>query len=161
VPSVLVSLAGSPLVGHRSFRVPERCRGTSVYKGTVEWVFAFDRAARFLLAPLGIRPATARVRVTKEVFEVDFGPWRLRTPAGNITAASVTGPYRWIKAVGPRLSLADRGVTFGTNGREGVCILFHEPVPSLDPLRLLRHPGATVTVEEPGSLVAFLHRIRG
>ena len=126
---------------------------------TVEWEFAFDRAAWLLLAPLGVRPATARVRATDKVFEVDFGPWKLRTRADNVASASVTGPYRWGRAVGPHLSLADRGVTYGTNGRAGVCVLFREPVPSLVPLRKLRHPGATLTVAEPASLVAFLNSV--
>jgi hypothetical protein len=126
---------------------------------TVEWEFAFDRVARLLLAPLGVRPATARVRATDKVFEVDFGPWKLRTWADNVVSASVTGPYRWVRTVGPHLSLVDRGVTYGTNGRAGVCVLFREPVPSLVPRRSLRHPGATLTVAEPASLVAFLTRL--
>jgi hypothetical protein len=125
----------------------------------VEWEFAFDRVARILLAPLGIRPATARVRATNEVFEVDFGPWKLRTRADNVASASITGPYRWVKTIGPHLSAADRGVTYGTNGEAGVCVLFQEPVPSLDPLKMLRHPGVTVTVVGPASLVAFLNEL--
>ena len=34
--------------------------------------------------------------------------------------------------------------------------MFARPVPALDPLGLLRHPGATLTVEDPAALVAAL-----
>ena len=43
-----------------------------------------------------------------------FGPWVCRTAPSNVRAVSLTGPYRWYRAIGPRLSLADHGLTFGT-----------------------------------------------
>jgi hypothetical protein len=124
-----------------------------------EWPFTFDRLARVLLAGLGVRATTARVRVDASMFRVDFGPWRLRTPLTNIADVAVTGPYRWLKAIGPRVSLADRGVTFGTNARCGVCVRFVEPVPALFPGGRLRHPGATVTVAHPEAFAAHLRRL--
>ncbi|MEX2329101.1 MAG: hypothetical protein WD575_05150, partial [Nitriliruptoraceae bacterium] len=88
---------------------------------------------------------------------IRFGPWSLRTPLTNVERACVTGPYRWMKAIGPRGSAVDHGVTFGTNRRGGVCILLREPVGALlGPDRLL-HPGVTVTVADPGRLVAVLN----
>jgi hypothetical protein len=118
--------------------------------------FDFDRPARIVLAPAGICPSTAFVRTGEERLTVRFGPWHLATELSNIVGAEVTGPYSWIKAVGPRLSLVDGGVTFGTNARAGVCVRFRSPVPALLPVGWLRHPGLTVTVAEPQALVVRL-----
>ncbi len=66
-----------------------------------------------------------------------------------------------MKSVGVRLSMVDRGITFGTNGDRGVCIRFHRPVPAADPFGLLRHPATTVTVADPEGLVAAVTRRTG
>jgi hypothetical protein len=118
--------------------------------------FAFDPRFRGGLAVFGIRPDTCRVEVDQAELRVRFGAWRLSTAATNIARAEQSGPYRWYTAIGPRLSLADRGATFGTTPAGGVCIIFHEPVAALFPARVLRHPGLTVTVADPAGLVAAL-----
>jgi hypothetical protein len=120
------------------------------------WDFAFDRTAAPLLRLIGVSPDTTRVRVGDGVFEVAYGPWRLRTPLANVSGASVTGPYTWVRTIGAHLSLVDRGVTFGTNAERGVCVRFDAPVPALLPVRALRHPAVTVTVADPESLAACL-----
>jgi hypothetical protein len=114
--------------------------------------FSIDPAFRAPLAVVGVLPHTARVSVTDEEFLARFGPWRVRTPRSNIRDAEVSGPYRWYRAVGPRLSLADHGATFGSNARVGVCISFVEPVGALLPGLLMRHPALTVTVADPEGL---------
>jgi hypothetical protein len=86
------------------------------------------------------------------MLDVSFGPWRVVTTTANIASAEVSGPYAAWKALGVRLSLADRGLTFGTVSSAGVCILFHDPVPGIEPTGLLRHPNLTVTVAEPQML---------
>ncbi|MBB5867720.1 hypothetical protein F4553_001099 [Allocatelliglobosispora scoriae] len=118
--------------------------------------FAFDRVAGVILPVVGIRPATARVLVDDDLLRVEFGPFRLETPRANITDASVTGPYLWVKVIGAHLSLADRGVTFGTNRDAGVCVRFREPVQAMGVRFGIRHPGATVTVADPAALAAAL-----
>jgi hypothetical protein len=118
--------------------------------------FAFDRVCAAVLPLFGIRPATTRVEVDDKEFRVRFGPFRLRTDRANIAGAVVTGPYRWIKVFGVHLSLADRGVTFGTNGRRGVCLTFRRPVAGVGARLGVRHPNATVTVADPEALVAAL-----
>jgi hypothetical protein len=120
--------------------------------------FRFDRACGLLLPIFGIRPATARVEVDGEELRIRFGMFHLRTPLSNVEQASVGGPYRWVKTFGVHLSLADRGVTFGTNSDRGVCVSFHEPVPAVGARLGLRHPNATVTVADPDELVATLRR---
>ncbi|WP_091607016.1 hypothetical protein [Micromonospora mirobrigensis] len=118
--------------------------------------FRFDPAFRVPLALLGVRPETSWVLVDDEALEIRFGPWRLRTPRGNVAGAQVGGPYRWWRAIGPHLSLADAGVTFGTTTAAGVCVRFASPVPALAPGRWPTHPAATVTVADPEELCRAL-----
>lgn len=120
--------------------------------------FAFDDRFRILLALSGVRPSTCSVTLRDDdVLVARFGPWRCETPLANVADASVTGPYRWWRAVGPRLSLGDRGATFGSTPAGGACIQFREPVPALAPGGRLRHPGLTVTVTDPAR---FVERLR-
>ena len=124
-------------------------------RGGHRFGFRFDAPFRVPLALLGVRPATAEVTVDDAWLTARFGPWRLRTPRSNVATARRTGPYRWWRAIGPRLSLADRGLTLGTSAAGGVCIEFATPVPALAGRRL-RHPGLTVTVADPDALVRAL-----
>ncbi|MFI5585599.1 hypothetical protein ACIA5G_11235 [Amycolatopsis sp. NPDC051758] len=90
---------------------------------------------------------------------VRLGPWLVTTPLHNLAGAEVSGPFNPLKGLGVRLSLADRGLTFGTTTERGVCLRFHEPVPGIDPWGLVRHPGLTVTVAEPELVAAAINRI--
>ncbi|WP_130650178.1 hypothetical protein [Egicoccus halophilus] len=121
--------------------------------------FDFEPRYRPLLRLLGVRPETAQVVVGAQVLRVRFGLWWLETTLDNVTDVTLTGPFRAIKAIGPHLSLADRGVTFGTTTRAGVCLTFREPVGALAGRRWLRHPGATLTVQDPSGF-AQLVRVR-
>ncbi len=119
--------------------------------------FAFLHDPRFArpLGLLGVSPETSWVEVTDDELTIRFGRLGLRTPRHNVAGVEVTGPYRWYRAIGARLSLADQGVTFGTAAHGGACVRFHEPVPALlGPL--VRHPGATVTVADPHGLARAL-----
>jgi len=116
--------------------------------------YAVDiRLAPFWL-PYGLRPGRDGVTLTDETFRATFGLLKLETPRGNIDEAHVTRDYRWWKAAGVRLSLADEGLTFGTNRSAGVCVHFRDPVPS--PLRRKGHPALTVTVADVDGLVRSL-----
>jgi len=116
--------------------------------------YAVDiRLAPFWL-PYGLRPGRDGVTLTDETFRATFGLLKLETPRGNIDEAHVTRDYRWWKAAGVRLSLADEGLTFGTNRSAGVCVHFRDPVPS--PLRRKGHPALTVTVTDVDGLVRSL-----
>lgn len=121
--------------------------------------FRFDPPFRLPLALLGVRPETARVELGPDEFTVRFGPWRLRTGRSNVTGAEPGGPYRWWRAIGPRLSLADGGVTFGSSVSAGICVRFAEPVPALAPGPWLRHPAVTVTVADPDGLLRALTEV--
>ena len=129
--------------------------------GAGQFEMAFDPRFRLPLATLGVTPATAHVTVTAGRLVACFGPWTCRTTPANVRAVDVTGPYRWYRAIGPRLSLADHGLTFGTTPARGVCLLLREPVPGIDPLGLLRHPGLTLTVADPGRFAATVRHYAG
>ncbi|MBE8521312.1 hypothetical protein ILP97_28145 [Amycolatopsis sp. H6(2020)] len=111
-------------------------------------------------------PPVRRLLGTRAGLELDadglrvrFGPWLVETPLSNLAGAEATGPYSALRVFGVRLSLADRGLTFGTTRQGGVCLRFREPVRGIDPWGLLRHPGLTVTVSEPELVAEAINRI--
>ena len=121
--------------------------------------FAFDILHRAFGLPLAITPRTARVEVDGDRLVARFGLWRLSTPLANVEGTEVTGPYSPFKTIGPaHLSVADRGLTFASNSRRGLCIRFREPVPAIEPTGRLRHPALTVTVADVDGLAAALAR---
>lgn len=124
--------------------------------------FRFDPAYRLASLPFGVRPGNCEVQVTEDEVIARFGPWTVRTPLSNIKDTRITESYAFVKAAGPaRLSFADRGLTFATNGEQGLCMCFHEPVRGIEPAGLLRHPGLTVTVADCAGLRAALRRPSG
>ncbi|MGK5523080.1 hypothetical protein ACSNN9_27495 [Micromonospora sp. URMC 107] len=124
--------------------------------GARRFAFRFDPVFRPALALVGVRPATAWVGLDGAELEVRFGPWLLRTARRNVVGVAPSGPYRWWRGIGVRLSLADTGVTFASSTAAGLCLRFAEPVPALLPGGWLRHPGATVTVADPDALARAL-----
>jgi len=123
--------------------------------------FAFDWAYRLPGLFFGVTPATSRVEVGAGELRVRYGPWRLRTPLDNVAGCQVTDGYSWLKTAGPaRLSLADRGVSFVTCHGPGLCVTFNESVAAIDWVGRIRHPAATMTVEDPERLRAELEARR-
>jgi hypothetical protein len=118
-------------------------------------VFGFRFTTPYRLAglPFGVRPSNCEVRVGDGLLTARFGPWHVQTTLDNIADVSVTRPYTYVKTAGPaHLSLADRGLTFATNGDSGVCVIMREPILGIEPFGLLRHPNLTVTVADCGGL---------
>ncbi len=117
--------------------------------------FSFDALHRAFGLPLGITPRTTQVEVDGDRLVARFGLWRLSTPLDNVDGTEVTGPFSPLKTIGPaHLSVADRGLTFATNSRRGLCIRFREPVAAIEPTGRLRHPALTVTVADVDGLGA-------
>ncbi len=122
--------------------------------------FRFEPLMLPLAAPFGVLPATTSVEVGEDVV-IRFGPWRMRFPRADVTGVEQTTDYKLIKVAGPpHLSFADRGITFATNRQAGLCIQLARPHRGIDPLGLLRHPGATVTVDDIDGLAEALLRDR-
>src|SRR4051812_7073799 len=123
--------------------------------------FDFDPAYEHVGRLFGVNRGSAWVEVAEDGIEFRFGHWVVRTQPTNVAAMTVTGPYSWIRTIGPaHLSLRDRGLTFATNRRSGVCLEFDDPVPGIDPVGVLRHPGLTVTVADPLALIAAIGHAR-
>jgi hypothetical protein len=122
--------------------------------------FLFDDDPRFrlLLRMFGVDPGHASVDVGGRRVDIRFGPWHLSTGRSNIAQATVTGPYRWWRAIGVRMSLADRGLTFGTSTRGGVCLQLYQrqALRFRDRPTRFRPPAITVTVADRAGLVADL-----
>ncbi len=119
--------------------------------------FRFAHAYRLAARPFGITPERAWVQIDEEDLLANYGPWRLRTTLANISRVAITGPYRFYRTAGPaRLGITDRGLTFASNGEQGVLLSFRQGVPAIDPLRLVRHPELTVTVADVHGLVSAL-----
>jgi hypothetical protein len=129
---------------------------------TRRYDFAFAPSYRLAALAFGVMPSTAWVTLGPDGLRVRFGPWRLNAGLDNIDDAQLSGGFGWLKTAGPaHLSFADRGVTFATNGDAAVCLTFRTPVPGIDPTKRIRHPGATVTVEDPPALLDHLRSLQG
>ena len=126
-----------------------------------EFRFRFDLVHRLAAAPFLVSPSTTSVVIDRArgALVARFGPWKVETSLTNVEYATTTGPYHPVKTIGPpHVSLSDRGLTFATNDREGLCIQFRVPVRGLDPLGVVRHPAITVTVNDVDGLRAALTR---
>jgi hypothetical protein len=122
--------------------------------------FALRRDEPFATASrlFAVTGSNSYVDVDDDRLEIRFGPWQLTTPMDNVESAEATGPFSWWKVIGPpHLSLKDRGITFATSTQGGVCLRFREPVPAIEPRGVIRHPGVTVTVDDPDDLVRFVN----
>ncbi len=122
---------------------------------TTLYRYSFDKRLFPLWGIFGLRPAKDGVTLTDDGrLRATFGILKLETRLENVTGAHITRNYRWWTAIGARRSLKDDGLTFGTNANAGVCIHFHDKVPS--PLRPRGHSALTVTVEDLDGLTKAL-----
>jgi hypothetical protein len=129
---------------------------------TREYRFAFDRSYRWPARLFGVTDQNAIVTIDQDGLHARFGPWLVETPLSNILNASLTGPYHFLKTAGPaHLSFDDRGITFASNGQQGVFIEFADPVAGIEPTGRLKHPNLTVTVRDCKGLAEFLRRSVG
>ena len=124
----------------------------SAHEGTsMFFPYRFDLRYAPLWGPFAAWPGRSGVTLTDEVFRATLGPLTLETPRTNVVGGHVTEGYRWYKAVGPRLSRVDDGLTFGTNADRGVCVHFRTPVPRV--IGFKPHSALTVTVADCEALV--------
>ena len=127
---------------------------TSSTLSTMSRTFPYELDFRFapLWAPFLLAPGRQGVTLTDQGGLVArYGFLVVDTPLTNVADAHITGPYRWWTAVGPRLSLADDGLTFGTTNHGGVCVHFSEPVHGVIGSR--NHSALTITVADREGLL--------
>lgn len=139
--------------------VPDDLDGTGALPGVEQFGFDFDPRFRLVLAAVGATPTTSHVTVAPDRVLACLGPWSISVHPQDVREVTVTGPYHWYRGIGIRLSVSDRGLTFGTTYRHGVCLAFHAPVRG--PLPLLRHPNLTLTVSDPERFAASTRRVAG
>lgn len=119
--------------------------------------FLFERRYAIAGRLFGVTAARTAIVVVDGRLRARFGPWRIDTALANLTTVSFTGPYAVVKTIGPaRLGITDRGLTFATNSRAGVCMEFAEPIAGIDPLGKIRHPNLTLTPADCVGLAAAL-----
>jgi hypothetical protein len=85
-----------------------------------------DPRYRLLLRIFGVRPENAWVDLG-ETLEANFGWSHISTPVSNCASWAIEGPWRAITALGVRMSVRHRDITFGGTPRGGVRIDFREP----------------------------------
>ena len=107
--------------------------------------------SRRLLLLWGVTPDRAWVELNGDL-DARFGFARIRTPVANISRWRIEGPWRWITAIGLRMSIRQGDFTFGGDPRGGVRLDFREPV-RFGPFRV---PALYVTVESMEALAAEL-----
>ena len=139
---------------------PKRRPTRAAKPETERFEFRFEPVMRAIAVPFGVLPSNAWVEVGDEV-HIAFGRWHMRFPRADVDDVTETGDYWLPKVAGPpHLSLADRGITFATNRQRGLCITLRVPHPGIDPFGLVKHPSATVTVEDIEGLTHALRRGR-
>lgn len=113
------------------------------------------RSAPLLRLFFGVKPAEAAVTLTEEPdgrLEARFGWSHLETPIANIVSWRIEGPWAWVTAIGVRVSLRHRDITFGGTPRGGVRIDFRER----PKVGFLHVPALYVTVDDLEGLAAAL-----
>lgn len=121
--------------------------------------FPFDFEDRYLTPArlFGVTPETTSIVVRAGHLTARFGPWRIDTTLDNIASVTLTGPYAFVKTAGPaHLGITDRGLTFATNSRAGVCLELRERIRGIDPRGYIRHPNLTLTPADCAGLAAAL-----
>jgi hypothetical protein len=109
------------------------------------------RKSRPLLLLFGVRGGNAYVDLDNDV-AVSFGFFRFRTPLSNVVSWRIEGPWLWITAIGVRMSIRHRDVSFDGSHLGGVRLDFGERV-RWGPIDV---PAIYVTVEDLEGFAAAL-----
>jgi hypothetical protein len=114
---------------------------------------AIEPRWRFVLWLWGVTARRAFVRLDDNQFNARYGFFSLTTMVDNVEGWTITGPYRWWRAIGLRSNWPFREWAFDTNARAGVDLRFRRSVRFA---RIVRASVLTVTVADPDALAAAL-----
>ncbi len=120
------------------------------------------RSALLLRLGFGVRPDNAWVDVGDGPdgdLVVSFGRFHFETSLANCASWRIEGPFLWITAIGVRMSIRHRDVSFDGSPHGGVRIDFRKPVR----WGLVRVPAIYVAADDLTALAAALaaHGING
>ena len=76
----------------------------------------------------GATPETAWAEVDERGFRARFGRSSFATELANLERWRIEGPFRWITAIGIRMSIRHRDVSYAGSAHGGVRIEFRRPV---------------------------------
>ena len=111
-----------------------------------------DRSRPFLRLAFGVTPERAYVDLDDATILVRFGRFELVAPLSSATRWRIEGPWTWITAIGVRMSLRHRDISFAGSPRGGVRIDFEPPVR----WRFLRPPAIYYGVDDLEGFAAAL-----
>jgi hypothetical protein len=115
--------------------------------------FRLGTRSRPLLRLFGVRGVeNAYVDLDATTYTARFGRFEITTPVANLASWQIEGPWLWVTAIGVRMSIRHRDLTFGGSPRGGVRVDFRQPV-TVGPLHV---PAQYVTVEDLVGLGAAL-----
>jgi hypothetical protein len=115
------------------------------------------RSRLFLRIFFGVRADDTWVELDAEPegeLEVQFGWAHFRTPLANLASWQIEGPWLWITAIGVRMSIRHRDLTFGGSPHGGVRIDFAAPQRWI----IFNVPAIYITADDLDGLAAELAR---
>ena len=86
------------------------------------------RSALALRILFGATPETSWAAVDEDTVSARFGRFSFSTPLTNVVRYRIEGPWAWITAIGVRMSVRHRDVSFAGSPRGGVRLDVREPV---------------------------------
>lgn len=87
-----------------------------------------DKSALFLRVCFGVTREKAWASVDEGVVTARFGWYEFKVPVSDVVRWRIEGPWNWITAIGVRMSVRHRDVSFAGSPRGGVRLDFREPV---------------------------------
>jgi hypothetical protein len=87
-----------------------------------------SRSALLLRILFGVTPDTAWAAVDDGTVSARFGRFSFSTPLANVERWRIEGPWLWITAIGVRMSIRHRDVSFAGSPQGGVRIDVRERV---------------------------------
>jgi hypothetical protein len=114
---------------------------------------------RLVLRLFGVRDGNAWVELDETSIRSRFGWASMVTELANVERWAIEGPWRAITALGIRMSIRHRDITFAGTARGGVRLDFRRPIR----FGVLRPPAFYLTVEDLEGFAAALgaHGIPG
>ncbi len=76
----------------------------------------------------GATPETAWAEVDADGLRASFGRFHMEVPLANLATWRLEGPFRWITAIGVRMSIRHRDLSFAGSPHGGVRMDFRVPV---------------------------------